>query len=495
MRKIMKINRRFRIGISAALILLAVSCTDNFVEMNTSPNSATMVPATNVFGRVIVDACSNLFGERLNIYYAGTWGGYTAHIGIGDYEYRVGINNDQWRAMYINMTRATETMKLAEQEENQNLYAAALIFRAYVAHKTSDCWGRMPYSEAFRLDEGIISPKYDTEQELYTQILDELKTAADMLGTDDSKIGVGDFLFKGDVDKWKRFCNSTRLRVAIRLSSADETTAKAVIAEILNNPEDYPIIQSNEDNAYFMWPGEEPYNELWYRRLGAAPGKKTDPYRTNYTLITALQSNNDPRLSVYADTNKYGDYRGFKFGPTQSSDTLNNGNNVSHIGDRFSNDPAGFTPFLNAAEVYFILAEAYQRNLVPGGDAKEAYETGITMSMEENGIDEAQITAFLAEPEVAWDGGTTSNLHKIYLQKWISLFKQSVEGWAEARRTDVPLMTEVERNYSPDHNRPPFRMSFADEEKSLNTNFPHDVVETNIFWGTQMFWDKRTGVY
>lgn len=491
----MKIISKVKLGISVALLLVVGSCTDNFVEMNTSPNSATIVPATNVFGRVIVDACSNLFGERLDIYYAGTWGGYTAHIGIGDYEYRVGINNDQWRAMYVNMTRATETMNLAEKENNNNLYAAALMFRAYVAHKATDCWGRIPYSEAFKLDEGIISPKYDTEQELYTQILDELKTAADMLGTDNSKIGVGDFLFNGDVDKWKRFCNSTRLRVAIRLSSADEAAAKSVISEILNNPDKYPVIDSNEDNAYFMWPGEEPYNELWYRRLGAAPGKKTDPYRTNYTLITALQSNNDPRLAVYADKNKYGEYRGFKFGPTQSSDTLNNGNNVSHIGDRFSNDRAGFSPFLNAAEVYFIKAEAYQRNLITGGNAKEAYEKGIIMSLEENGIGESEITAFLAEPEVAWDSGTTSNLNKIYLQKWISLFKQSVEGWAEARRTDVPLMTEVEKNYSSDHNRPPFRMSYADEEKSLNSYFPHEVIETNIFWGTQMFWDKRSGIF
>ena len=119
---------------------------------------------------------------------------------------------------------------------------------------------------------------------------------------------------------------------------------------------------------------------------------------------------------------------------------------------------------------------------------------GITKSLEENGIDPAAIATFLAEPEVSWGGGTTANLEKIYLQKWLCLFKQSVEAWAEARRTDVPLMPNVEKNYSGAHNRPPFRMSYADEEKSLNTNFPTEVVESDIFWGTQMWWDKRTGV-
>jgi hypothetical protein len=120
---------------------------------------------------------------------------------------------------------------------------------------------------------------------------------------------------------------------------------------------------------------------------------------------------------------------------------------------------------------------------------------GITKSCEESGkIGAAEISAFLTQPEVAWNSGTTPNLKKIALQKWISLFKQSVEGWAEARRTDVPLLTGVASDYASSHNRPPFRMAYADEEKSLNTSFPFNVVEKDIFYGTQMWWDKRTGV-
>lgn len=490
----MRIINKIKLFAFFAVLVIAGSCTKDFVRMNTNPNSATVVPATNVLGQSILNACSQLFGERLDIYYAGTWAGYTAHIGIGDYEYRVGINNDQWKGMYTVMTYAADAMKLAKAEENNNLYAAALTLRAYVAHKATDMWGDIPYSEAFKLEEGIIYPKYDTQKEVYTQILNDLKMAADMFSSDGGSLGAGDFLFKGKVDKWKKFCNSTRLRVAIRMSSADEAAAKVVLAEVLNNQAKYPIITSNEDNAYFWWPGVVPDQELWYKRIGADDGNKTDPYRTNNTLISNLKLLNDPRLPVYADKNKWGEYRGYKFGATQTSDTMNNGNNVSHVGNRFGNNPAGFSPFLNAAEVYFIMSEAYQRNLVSGGNAKESYQTGITKSLEENGINAANILTYIAEAEVAWDGGTTSNLHKIYLQKWISLFKQSVEGWAEARRTDVPLMTDIEKNYAGFHNRPPFRMSYADEERSLNTNFPVGVQEKDIFWGTQMWWDKRTGV-
>lgn len=490
----MKIKTKNLFFLSALLGTMFGACTDNFESINTSPNSATTVPATNVLGRALLTSANLLYGERLGIYYTGSFAGQTAAIGLGDYEYRVTINNSQWDQMFSSMTYAEETMRLAKEEDNDNLYAAALTLKSYMAHKATDMWGRIPYSEAFNLEQEILYPKYDTEQEVYAQILAELKTAADMFNANGGDIGEGDFLNNGDIEMWRKLCNSTRLRVAIRMSSADEEGSKSVISDVLNPSGKYPIITSNDDNAYLMWPGAAPDLEPWYARIGADDGNKTDQYRTNNVLVSTLEDNNDPRLPVYADKNRYGNYRGYQFGPTQLSDTLNNGNNVSHIGDRFGNNPAGFSPFMNTSEVYFILAEAYQRNLISGGNAKEAYETGIMMSLEENGITDEAMATYLTEPEVAWDGGTSTNLEKIYLQKWISLFKQSVEAWAEARRTDVPLMTNIAQDYAGSHNRPPFRMAYPDSEKSLNTSFPTDVVEKDIFWGTQLWWDKRANV-
>lgn len=479
-----------------ALLSLALeSCTNDFESMNISPNSATTVPASNVLGRALLTSSQTLFAARLGAYYTGSFSGQTAAIGAGDYEYRVGINNSQWDAMYASMTYAVETMKLAKTEDNNNLYAAALTLKSYMAHKTSDMWGKIPYSEAFTLEEnGTIYPKYDTEQEVYTQILTELKTAADLFDNNGEELGDGDFLFHGDITKWRKFCNSLRLRVAIRMSSADEAASKITLSNVLDNPAIYPIMTSNEDNAYFNWPGITPDIEPWYTSMGASDGNKTSGYRTNNIIITTLINNNDPRLSVYADPNKYGTYRGYKYGQNQLNDTLNNANNTSHIGDRFGNNPSGFSPFMNASESYFIIAEAYERNLITGNQAQANYETGIKTSLEENGISSADATTFLAEPEVAWDSGTTSNLNKINLQKWLSLYKQGVEAWAEVRRTDTPLILEVSRDYANSHNRPPFRFSYPDSEKSLNTNFPFDVVEKDIFWGTQLWWDKRPNV-
>ncbi|MHA7941559.1 SusD/RagB family nutrient-binding outer membrane lipoprotein [Formosa sp. 3Alg 14/1] len=490
----MKIYTKNSFLVLVLFTLFLESCTSEFESMNVSPNSATTVPATNILGKALLNSSQILFGERLDAYYTASYAGYNAPIG-GDYEYRVGINNSQWDAMYASMTYAVEAMNVANTEENTNLYAAALTLKSYMAHKTSDIWGAIPYSEAFNLkEEQTIYPKYDTEPEIYAQILAELKTAADLFDTNGDDIGEGDFLYNGDVAKWRKFCNSLRLRIAIRMSSADEATAKTVIASIVNNPSAYPVFETNNDNAYFWWPGVVPDVEPWFATMGATDGNKIHGYRVNKTLVNTLQDNDDPRLPVYADKNKYGVYHGYEFGPNQLNDTLNNGNNVSHIGDRFGNNPAGFSPFMNTAEVYFLLAEAYERNLISGDLAQDNYETGLTMSLEENEIATEDITTFLAQDEIAWDSGSSDNLYKIRIQKWISLYKQSVEGWAEARRTDVPLIQEVSRDYSASHNRPPFRFPYPDSEKSLNTNFPTDVVEKDIFYGTQMWWDKRTGV-
>jgi hypothetical protein len=474
------------------IILLITGCTKDFKKMNQNPNSPTAVPGTNVLASGIITSANSIFGTRLNVYYAGSYAGHFQNIGAGDYEYRVDINNGSWVSMYTAMNYFVDAGRIAEKEGNTNLQAVALTLKAYVGQKTTDMWGDIPYTEAFKAEEGISYPVYDKQQVVYSTLLAELKTAADMFNNGTGTIGAGDFIFKGNTDKWKAFCNSLRLRVAIRISNVDLQASKAVIAEVLGNPSAYPVITANAGNAYLYYPGVAPDQEIWSREMGSA-GAKTTNYRTNWAIIEALKSTNDPRLPVYADKNRWGVYNGYRFYDGQTRDTMNNGNNVSHVGNRFSNDPKGFIPFMNAAEVYFIKAEAYERGIVTG-NARQAYEAGITASLEENGISPTAIATYLGETGVAWGTGTTTNLHKIYFQKWISLYKQSVEAWSESRRTDVPVVS-VSEDYAQAHNRPPFRLPYADEERTLNEeNFPTDVKIEDIFYGDQVWWDTRTGV-
>ncbi|MCD4694945.1 MAG: SusD/RagB family nutrient-binding outer membrane lipoprotein, partial [Bacteroidales bacterium] len=89
---------------------------------------------------------------------------------------------------------------------------------------------------------------------------------------------------------------------------------------------------------------------------------------------------------------------------------------------------------------------------------------------------------------------------QIYLQKWIALFKQCEEAWAECRRTDIPLMHEAPGSSYQTHNRPPFRWRYPDDEYNLNSAniAPAAIGIKDYFWGTdngKMWWDTRTGVH
>lgn len=477
-----------------SLVLLWSSCTKDFKTININPNSPTAVPASNVFGQGIISLTNILFQTHMDLYYTGSYSGMTASNVQGDYEYRVDINNGWWSGLYSSMNQFVDADSIASKDGNTNLQAAALTMKAYTAEATTDMFGDIPYSEAFEATgKGIIYPKYDSQKDVYAAIMAELKVASDLFNKNEGDIGAGDFIFHGDATKWKQFCNSIRLRAAMRISTVDPTTAKSVVAQIMGNASVNPIMTSNDDNAYLVYPGKAPDQDLWYKDPQVG-NEVWGWFRLNNVLVSTLKNTNDPRLPVYALPNKWGIYNGYRFGLGQLSDTMNNSNNLSRIGDRFANDPKGFSPLMNCAEVYFMLAEAYERGFATG-DAQAAYEMGITKSMEENSIGASAISQFISQPEIAWNGGTTPNLQKIYLQRWVCLFKQNLEAWSVARRTDVPLMTNISMDYAQKHNRPPFRFPYPNAEKSLNTNFPKSVVETDIFWGTQMWWDTRTGVH
>ncbi|MES1250105.1 MAG: SusD/RagB family nutrient-binding outer membrane lipoprotein, partial [Chitinophaga rupis] len=353
-------------------------------------------------------------------------------------------------------------------------------------------WKDMPFSQALKGDSGIIAPAYDKQQDIYTSLLADLKKAADLFNQASiDQLGSGDILFNGDLAKWKKFCNSLRLRVAIRISNVDPTGATAVLTEVLTHPDLYPVMGGNGDDANLIWPGVSPYPEPWYSFLVLS---RRNDYAMCSTLIDTLVKFNDPRLPVYAvPAVNDGAYHGYIIGHPNSDFTPNS---VSNIGPRFAGVAAGFSPFLRYPEVQFIKAEAYQRGLVTG-NAQSAYEAGVAASLAENSI--ADPTVYLARPGVTWANDAT-DLKKINLQKWIALFKESSEAWAEARRTDVPLMTVIPSDYSGTHNRPPFRYPYPENESQLNAAnlAAHSEgidAASQLFWGQQMWWDTRTGVH
>ena len=464
--------------LSIASLFLFASCTKNFEEINTNPNYPDIAPSSNVFAYVI-QRTTGLFGSTEMTFPAS----YVGHISQGLYpdESRyIGESPSIWSSVYRTiMANLNFVIKQAEDEGNNNLLAASMVLRAYVMQMVVDAYGPVPYTQAGLGSDGLIQPIYDNEEDIYSDLISQLETANGLFNKTSGKyIGDGDLLYFDDIDKWKKFCNSLHLRLAIRISNVDETTASAEISKIINDPTTYPIFESSDDNAFLTYPGGD-WDDPWY----AAYSTTSDAWMAK-PLIDALLNFDDPRLEFYADTMRDGTYEGLEIG-------INLDKAYSKPDESFIKNQEGTVYLMKYSEVEFIKAEAAERVFISSITAKDAYENAITASCEEFDISAADITSYLAVPGVAWN----DDVNQIYTQKWISLYRQSWEAWAEMRRTDVPALgPAVNSNFS-GHNRTPFRFAYPESEKTLNSaNIPSFVNEDDNYWGYQVWWDTRSGV-
>lgn len=457
------------ISIFLVAVLLFYSCTKKFDKINTDPNNPSSVPPSNLLAFSIQDFGAHLWDSWGDIDEPESYSGHIGKIQYIDesrYQFRPGTVENMWTYCYRELKSLQVAINQAKDQNNTNLQGAAMVMQAYIWQIATDRWRDIPYTEALAADSGKIAPAYTTQETIYPALLSQLKDANTLLAQNNGSIGDGDLLFGNDATKWQKFCNSLRLRMAIRISNVAPTVAKATIEEITGNATANPIITDNTDNAYLMWPGAGTgtilTSEPWYTALFL--GSRADNYAVGAPLINILLQYNDNRITVFAThppndaTNSI--YRGTPIGPTGSV-APGGINNYSRIGERFSGDPTGFTPFLGAAEVQFILAEAAAKGWNAGTTAAVAYNKGIDLSFAENGVD---VGNYKTTANVVWNG----DIKRIYLQKWIALYKNGHEAWAESRRTDVPLLPPAAGSPYTGHNRPPFRYPYPDSETRLN---------------------------
>jgi hypothetical protein len=482
-------DRKFYLSamIYLTVLLMVTGCTGSFEDINIDPDNTNDAPMTNVLAYCIRTASDKLFDPWCDMNDCSTYGGHLTKIQYIDesrYEFRSGIIETKWEDIYVTYNNVKALEQRAAEEDLTNMAAVAKVWQVVMIQIATDSWRDVPYTDAGRMDEGILLPVYDTQETIYPRMIAVLAEAADMLaaGAED-ELGAGDILFGGDMLKWQRFCNSLRLRLAIRISEVDVTLARSTVEQILGNPGKYPVLRDNADNAFFWWPGSSPYIEPW-----ADDSRNRDDHGVSDILIDALKGLDDPRLPVYAHPAADGEFRGYIIGAASVSPTLNL---LSRIGARFRDDFAGFTPYLRAAETYFHIAEAAKLGWNTGSTTQAAYETAVTLSLEENGVGDA------AEDYLAAAAAFDDTFDQLYEQEWISLFKQGMEAWSMLRRTGTPKNAYVAPGSKyVGHNIPPFRIPYPINESGLNSanNAIHQKEVVDDFWGKQMWWDKRTNV-
>ncbi|TGE22976.1 SusD/RagB family nutrient-binding outer membrane lipoprotein [Hymenobacter metallicola] len=414
------------------------------------------------------------------------------------YQFRDGSYQSIWDGFYANgLQDFNYLVKQGETTNNPNLQAVGLIMRSYFFSVLTDVYGDIPYSQALRLQENIITPKYDRQEDVYKGLLADLKRASSLVDASGSSVG-GDIIYGGDMDHWKRFANSLRLRLAMRISDANEALTRTEVAELLNGTT--PLFRNNADNAEFVFLAATPNtNPIYENRL------TRDDHRVSRSLTTVLSRLNDPRLPIYANPaecagpktgnfagpDSTGLYRGIPNGlTTANANAFGSLCSSSKVGSYFTSAEAPGV-LMTYAEVLFFKAEAIARGYITG-DASAEYRNAIRASLGQYGIDAAGVTAYLAQPSVNRTITAANYREVIGTQKWIALYGQGVEAWSEFRRLDYPRLSPAKSPAAAAAGKFPVRFRYPTNEQSVNAASRAEAVARQgaDVISTKLWWDK-----
>lgn len=466
--------------------LIYSSCeTVDFGDINNNPNGPTAAVTSQLLTqaqRTIVTVSTNmqgiLFTQQL------TEGQYP---GDSRYATLTRSYNGFFTGSIQNLNRIIELNTDEETKDeagaygdNNNQIATAMVIRAYILQYMTDKWGGLPYTEGFQ---GIDNPqpKFDTQEELYNIIFADIESAMTLM--DASKIGPkGDLLFDGDMDQWKLFANSLKMTMAMRISHVNASLAKTKFEEVISSGN---YISSNSQNIEFNYGTEDASDSPWHDRW-----KTREDYILSVTMMEGLRSNLDPRLFKYSEPSTSGTASNPMF-PGNADEAYvgaPNGEVNGNVPDYsfptatiiYSRDYP--TPLYTAAQMKFAMAEAAVNGWNVGGStAADLFSEGIAASMDYWGVDATEKTDYIAAHPYG-------DINDIAYEKWVALYLNGWEAWAEWRRLDFPVLTPAASAGDP---RIPVRDAY---DSSVEDNNPENYAAINSAQGTddlhtKLWWD------
>ena len=532
----MNMNRNILYIAALSVIFLANSCTEDFTELNTDPKNLTVDKLTQSEYGAIVKAAQytpaflpnaalgafqltqSLFSDIYGGYFATTAPNFDSdkYILVG------GWLNGAFNYFYAN---AAPQIKYAEDFAAENGYelenAMMKVWRVWSYHRVTDFWGPIPYSE---FGNGAKSVPYDAQDAIYLDFFTTLDEAIPVLQSNaggTSFLGTNDLVYGGNVDQWIKFANTLRLRLAMRVKYANAELSKteaeksATLGEFIAANDDNAIIETNADFA-------NPYNTI----------TQWGEFRMSADMESILKGYEDPRVQYYvapaAEPDPTDDpanisfpYEGMRNG--QSKLEKQKTNFVALASDMAPEYTVagGAGPnyvVMNAAESYFLRAEgALEGWNMGGGTAQAFYEQGVVTSHGEYGLNgtdlagnsyvkstntpdsyDGAVPAASTVPVAFNAGGSKeAQLEQIITQKWISLYPNSQEAWAEKRRTGYP--TFYDRLNTDNPNIPvsiiPRRVTYVDGEFTTNAEAVNEAIANKLggpdTGATKLWWDKK----
>ena len=474
----------------AVTVALLTSCTKDISDLNIDPKNPSTAPSYSFFTNAQRSLSNTLASSNVNL---NIFRLITQHWQETQYpeesQYDIGtreINDNFWNALFRDVLRDLREAKAltpvdvvnpdgsANSGHQQNNLAMIEILEIYTWYYLVTTYGNIPYSEALNIDDPF--PKYDDAKTIYDDLLARLDVAIGQLNPAEPGLGEADLIYGGNVDQWKKFANSLKLKMGITIADVDDAKARETIESAVAGG----VFTSNEDNALLKYLGAPPNtNPIWVDLVQSG----RDDFVAASTLVNELLDLKDPRIDNFFTEDQAG--RG---SPTTSYSGADPGVQSAYI--QYSHVHPNITApdfphvLMDYSEVEFYLAEAAQRGYDVGGSASEHYANGVTASILYWGGTPAEAATYLAQPGVAYSPATFKQ--QIGIQQWIAFYNRGVDAWISWRRLDSPQLQPAHDALSDIPKRFPYPVN----EQNVNTahyqqaaeQIGGDVVETKLWW-------------
>lgn len=497
-----------------AMLLSLDACSDSeYSEKYDDPAETSKASCDKLMTGVFYTGRTYTFNSYWRMY---TWdntvvGKYAQTLGFSNsegslYSANDSYANDRWVNFYNTLTQFRVLQNvyndLSDSEKGTFKIFKDLseVFLYDHLSQIIDTFGDAPFDKAgyLAITGNVVDsyPSYDKSVDLYTMILDRLGELYTEINNSKSNLDkqaarslpAQDFINYGNLDLWERYCNSLRLRLAVRVASQGELSSKGkqIVAEILNN--DYPLVSNldemvkldsnNKDTEAFFNPDD--------LRTGYISQSRASQNMLD-VLTKTVPDEKDPRLPIMYSKNAAGEYKGLSTSETYSDQELNMAKpETERVYSRIDSTTVMYntnfiSPIMTPAEVDFLKAEAYQKAWA-SGDAKAAFVDGILHSTQfyfkENAIspsnhgtkmDIPAESVIKAYAEKAWNAASNKE-EAIITQKWLNFgYMQPFQAWNEIRRTGYPQLYYPEDPLAQVLKTIPNRIRYPSSERSYNT--------------------------
>ena len=486
----MKLIKITSIALLAGSMLVGTGCVrklNEFGDMNLNPGIVAEPITAALFTNVLAGMSGEMWSTTGGLYsqlYSETQYTEASRYATqkADFSgYYSGVLYDCQNIINFN-SNAETAPKATAYGSNANQIATARILKAWWYLRVTDAWGNVPYSKALKFD-GLIA--YDDQGAIYADLFKELKEATAQF--DAGAAFKGDILFGGNIGQWKKFANSLRVIMGVRLCKVDAAKGKAEVMDALANAAG--VITTNAENVMLNYPGGN-FNNPFYAYYNLTMRRDI---ALSATVTDFMNTNNDKRVFSYGvASNNPSVVKGFPYGLDRTA-AVNWSNANTDWSRVISNSLRTATmplPILTASQVALARAEAAQRGWTTE-NAATLYSAGISLGWAQWGANNAaDLSAYMADADISLAGG--SEISKIATQRWLAAFPDGQEAWNVWRSTGFPALVAAPGTTV----GIPRRFAIAQTQYDLNPSNTAAVAALYTVGGIadsqygRMWWDK-----